>query len=361
MRLMILADAQSTHTLKWVNSLSIEVDAICLLSLREADTALYHHNIEFHNIDLKSKSQKSDETFKIGYLQFLKEVKKQIRNFKPDILHAYYATSYGLIGALSNFKPFVISVWGSDIFEFPQKSILHKQLLKYNLNKATIIQSTSKIMAKETMLYTTKKVETLAFGIDLNKFKPKKTNDNSFIIGTIKMLEEVYGINYLIEAFNILLKKHTDINLKLMIVGDGPKLNEYKELTEEYGIQESVTFVGAVAAAEAVKYHNMMSVFVALSLSESFGVSILEAAACGIPSVVSNVGGLPEIVIDGKTGFIVEPRSPEQAAEAISKYITDPSLKDKMGENARLFVEQNYDWKNSVSEQLDIYSKIIKI
>lgn len=351
MRIMILADAKSPHTIKWANSLSDSGIEICLLSFRKAEQNNY--NTDIKHISLNTESNK------ISYLKLLPIVKKEIKNFKPDILHSYYASSYGLIGALTKFQPFVISVWGSDIFEFPRKSFLHKSILKYNLQKASFLQSTSKAMAVEANKYTKKQIGIIPFGIDIEHFKPITKTDNTFVIGTVKWLEDIYGINYLIDTFYLLTKKHPNKKLKLLIVGSGSKESHYKQMVTDYKISDFVEFTGAVESKETVKYHQQMSVFVALSLQESFGVAVIEAAACGIPAVVSNVGGLPEVVENGKTGFVVESRNPEQAAEAISKLIINKELHQQFNLNAREFVVKNYNWSENTNQQIELYNSYL--
>lgn len=139
-------------------------------------------------------------------------MKKVITEFKPDILHAHYASSYGLLGALSGFHPYIISVCGSDVFDFPNTSFLHKIVLKYNLSVADKILSTSNVMAIETSKYTNKEIIVTPFGIDLDKFKPLSVktifNKENIVIGTITILEEKYGIEYLIRAFAIVKNKY---------------------------------------------------------------------------------------------------------------------------------------------------------
>ncbi len=354
MKLMILADAKSPHTIKWANALSNQGIEICILSFRKAINENYNHNII--NISLNSEGSK------FSYLKLLPIVKREITTFKPDILHSYYASSYGLIGALSNFQPLVISVWGSDIFEFPKKSFLHKSILKLNFKKANFLQSTSKTMAIEAKKYTNKELEIVPFGIDTEHFKPKIINkkDDTIVIGTIKWLEEIYGIKYLIEAFNILVKQHSNKKLKLLIVGGGSKEKEYKQLVDNLGISDKVEFTGAVSKEETIKYHQRISIFIALSLQESFGVAVLEAAACEVPAVVSNVGGLPEVVINNKTGYVVESKNPKQAAEAISKLLLNNKLLTNFGINARQFVIENYNWTDNIDNQIKLYNSYIK-
>ncbi len=150
------------------------------------------------------------EASKIEYVKALPALKQAIKAFQPDVVHAHYATSYGMLGASSGFHPLIISVWGSDIYEFPIKSFLHKSFLKRNLRKADYIWSTGEAMAKEASKYTSKNIDITPFGIDLNAFKPMNVkslfNDEDIVIGTIKSLESNYRIDLLIGAFEILNK-----------------------------------------------------------------------------------------------------------------------------------------------------------
>ena len=96
------------------------------------------------------------------------------------------------------------------------------------------------------------------------------------------------------------------------------------------------------------------------SESESFGVAVIEAEACRIPVVVSDIGGLPEVVQDNVTGFIVPPKNPEATAEAIEKLILDENLRNKMGVAGREFVLKNYEWSKNAKIMENLYKTIIR-
>jgi len=107
---------------------------------------------------------------KSTYLLSIVRFKRVIKKFGCDILHAHSASSYGLLGSLVNFHPYVISVWGNDVYNFPQKSSFYSNLIKYNFKRCDLILSTSKIMAKETSKYSPKGIIVTPFGIDIEKF-----------------------------------------------------------------------------------------------------------------------------------------------------------------------------------------------
>ena len=124
-------------------------------------------------------------------------------------------------------------------------------------------------MAEEIRGYTTKAIEVTPFGVDLDIFRPRQVasifDKNDIVIGTIKALEEEYGIEYLIRAFRILKKKQKNLPLKLLIVGGGFQEKYLKDLARELKIDRDIVFAGRVSHNEVPNYHNMLSVFVSLS------------------------------------------------------------------------------------------------
>ncbi len=360
MKIMILADASSPHTIRWANALSELHINVLVVSLTPFYNDNYNQNIQLHSLSKDIKlSQNKGISEKISYFKLLKPVKKLIKSFKPDILHAYYASSYGFIGALSRFKPFVISVWGSDVFEFPKLGFLQKKILKYNLKAANTIFATSEALAAETKLYTNTSIHILPFGINLEKFFPVDQNYEFFTIGTVKGMRDIYGITDLIKSFALAQNLAPEIPWKLLLVGDGPNIDEYKNLVKSLNIDDKTQFTGYVNHNETPYYYNQMNVFVALSRSESFGVAVLEAQACGVPVIVSNVGGLPEVVDDQNTGFIIDRNNHQKAAQLFVKLATDKLIYTSLSQKAVEFVKLYYDWKDSVQQQYNFYKELI--
>lgn len=363
-KVLFLSDGSSIHTKRWVNSLAEKGARIYLFSLKPVNKDDYpDHDFTFTDFDLQKRAGGFS---KLGYLKVLPELKKVIREFKPDIMHAHFATSYGLLGALSGFHPFVLSVWGSDVFDFPKKSSLHRKVLEYNLKKADKILSTSNVMEVETKNYTDKEIEVTPFGINTELFKPENADrtastpfsESDIVVGTIKLLEDKYGINYLIEAFSMVAKKHPELPLRLLIVGDGSERKNLEALTEKLEIKDKVYFAGMADYSKVPYFNNILDVYAALSNYESFGVAVIEAQSCGKPVVVSDAGGLPEVVEDGVTGFVVERKNAAAAAEKIEKLVLDSELRKSIGNAGRERVLKLYDWNENVSQMMKIYNKI---
>ncbi len=365
MRLLLLSDPNSVHTIKWAKSLAQKNIDIVTFGLGDFHVKDYDNIKNIKVITLNEVITRDEGSFtKLKYLRALPIIKNIMREFKPDIVHAHYASSYGLLGALSGFSPFVLSVWGSDVFSFPKKTFLHKTLLKYSLKKADKILSTSHVMATETSQYTDKNIEVTPFGIDMEQFCPTEVKSlfakDDIVIGTVKTLEEKYGIEYLVKAFKIVCDKHPHLPLKLLIVGGGSLEEKLKQLTKDLNIEERTIFTGVIPFEYVPKYHNMLSVSVSVSNSESFGVAIIEALSCAKPVVVANVGGLPEVVEDGVTGFVVPPRDEIETAKAIEKLILDKKLRITIGQNGRERVRKLYNWNDNVKQMIDIYREILK-
>lgn len=235
MNILILSDPSSPHTIKWVNSLHREGIEVFLFGLSKYVPAQYDDGVRIESLGTpESIKAKLDGNFlKLMYFAAFPRLKKIIRTFKPDIIHSHYAASYGLIGALSGFHPFILSVWGIDILTFPNNSVFHKKMIEYSLKKADKVLATSHYLARETNKYTSKEILITPFGIDTEIYTSRIVNpifeEDDIVIGTVKSMERKYGIEYLIKSFSIVKKKYQHKNLKLLLVGGGSlakKLNK---------------------------------------------------------------------------------------------------------------------------------------
>lgn len=368
MKVLILGDPSAAHTKKWLNALAengIDIYFFGLLPfVPEEYPAIPREHFFIENMGENINSKSDGSLSKLKYLKTLPAIKKIISDIRPDILHSYYASSYGLLGTLTGFKPFLVSVWGSDIYSFPQKSFLHKMVIEYVLRKSDLILSTSNVMAGEIQRYTNNDIRVIPFGIDINKFYKERKRQifstDDIVIGTIKKLEKNYAVDILIKAFKLLVDKYKDKPLKLLIVGGGVEQENLKKLTEELGIQNRVQFTGWVPYNKIQEYHNELDIAACLSINESFGVSILESFACGVPVVASDAVGFKEIVVDRKDGLIVGINNIKETVEALSTFIESKEIREQFGNAAREHVIKNYNLIENVTQTINLYNNIIK-
>ena len=352
MRILYLADSKSPHTQKWVRHFVRRGTDVHIASL--VDTPI--EGATLHPMWRPTKT-------KLDYLANVGFIKKLVRRLKPDILHAHYATSYGLLGALSGFHPFVISTWGMDVLGFPETSLLHQRLLRWNLSRSDAVCATSHQLGRATERYIRngRKAIITPFGVDLKNFRSiEKQNQKDVTVGIVKSLEPKYGVEYLIRAFAAVQKNFPHV--QLLIVGDGNLFKNLKKLTFALEIAATTTFIGRVPHQEVPIWLNRIDIFVNSSVhaSETFGVAVLEASATEIPVIASHIGGLPEVIEDGITGFLVPPRDVAALAEKIELLVSDENLRKRMGRAGREFVMKNYDWSENAKIMEQLYDSLVK-
>lgn len=357
MKVALLAPGSSVHAVRWANGLAGLGCEIDFISLHPRDPGL-QSDVRFHLLPFGAP---------LGYIAAAVRLKMLLREIAPDLLNAHYATGYGLLARLSGFSPLMLSVWGSDVYVFPEKSALRRIMLRSNLKAATSIGSTSRSMARKTAeTYVHKSVFITPFGVDESIFYPRasseKKRERTVIIGTVKSLRDVYGVDILIKAFALVRKRlEGQINVELEITGEGPESATLKKLVEQLNISDCVRFHGAVPHGAVPEMLSRLDIYVALSRSESFGVAVLEAKACGVPVVVSDADGPAEVTIDGGTGIIVPKENVALAAEAIEKLVRDPVLRTEIGKRGREHVLQSYTWSGSLETMMNAYRKTLDL
>lgn len=360
-KIVLLGPGNSIHVKRWVNSLSnmgYQVDLITKHPIDEPFAA----GVTVHLLPCRGI---------LGYFSMVPVVRKLLRDIKPDIVNAHYASGYGTTARLVNHRPWLLSVWGSDVYDFPHKSPLHRWLVKKNLQAASQVASTSHCMADETRQLSPElgNIAITPFGVDLSAYvgiKPEPGEQKSkLIIGTVKTMKPTYGIDTLIEAFALLQKSlqskpgSVAPDIELRLVGGGEQTPELHALAVRLGIADKVSFVGRVPHTQVPQELAKLDIYVALSRQESFGVAIIEAGAAGRPVVVSDAGGLPEVTMDGVTGFVVPRENPAAAAAALEGLVLDATLRNQMGKAGQAHVAQHYSWDACVKTMLGVYQETI--
>lgn len=362
MRILFLSNAASIHTVRWVNALSERGHEVHLVYKFDDMPKENEISEKVNQYRLKYSGTK-------GYFLNAIQLRQLSRKIDPDIVNAHYASGYGTLVRLARLHPVVLSVWGSDVYEFPYQSKFKMKILLDNLRYASIIASTSTSMAEQVKLLLkdeTKKIYITPFGVDLSQYSKNNNNERNtdkIVIGNVKSLKEVYGMEYLIRAIDFLVKAdEEDLSKKLdvRIYGDGPLRDELENLTRVLNLQDIITFKGLIPNSDVPKALEEMDIFCASSIQESFGVSLVEAMAMGLPVVATDVSGFREVVDHEKTGIIVENKNPEKIANALEKLIFNRELRREFGENGRNRVEELYNWENNVTKMLGIYERLSK-
>jgi glycosyltransferase involved in cell wall biosynthesis len=299
---------------------------------------------------------------KWSYLTKIWKLKSLLRELNPDILHSHYASSFGFLASFIGHRKKILSVWGEDIVEFPERSNLHRAIIKKSLNASYVITATSEFLKDRVRQFVRidQLLHVIPFGVDTRLFRYICNKDRSTaVIGIAKGLRMKYGHATLLDAARLLVEKNYDI--RIQIIGSGRDDNWLRRKASDLNLDAYVSFRGVIPHEELPAALRELDIFVMPSeCEEGFGVAALEASSTGLPVVATRVGGVPEVVMDNKTGFLVERENVKELAEALERLIVDPDLREKMGRAGRAYVEDNYRWESNLKEMSDLYMKVMR-
>lgn len=175
------------------------------------------------------------------------------------------------------------------------------------------------------------------------------------VIGFLGRLEPIKNPDLLIDAFAIARKKVPDA--KLVVMGKGELMASLQKRTREYGIAQSILFAGLIKNPMPVI--PKLKALVSTSLLEAASLSILEAMMCGIPVLATNVGGNPELIKSGETGYLIESGSLQNLAEAMVKVLSDEDLAQRLGDRAKADVMERFSFHSMVEKYKNIYRELL--
>ena len=308
----------------------------------------------------------------ISYAHFVSRY--AIKNIKPnpDLIHAHfsYPDGFGMIGLAKKWNiPLVISALGTIERKVAYEgSYNSKQIIKA-MNFADQVLSVS----EDLKLHIVKlginenKVIVVPNGVDTEKFRPMgKENARNLlnlpvdknIVLFVGALRSIKGVDYLIEA----AKNFVNMNTELYMVGrdDGLKKKLLK-MAHELKITDLVKFIGPVNHEEIPLWVSASDILVLPSLSEGRPNVVLEALACEVPVVATDVGGIPELMINGETGYLVPAKNSLELSKKVNKLLEDENLREKMGKLGRKsIIRRGLTWEAHAKKTVSIYSKLLQ-
>jgi glycosyltransferase involved in cell wall biosynthesis len=202
------------------------------------------------------------------------------------------------------------------------------------------------------------KIEVIPVCINTGIYRPGKreshTNCRILFVGR---LVPIKGIKLLIDAFLDLIKevKHAE----LLVIGDGPLRTELETMLTKLKIKNRVKLLGSLPRSKILEYYQSSDIFALPSFYESFGIVNLEAMSCGLPVISTFVGGIPEVVKDGYSGFLIEPGNKFLLKEYLIKLISDDGLREKIGYQARQHVVRNFSYEVIIPKMIEVYEEAL--
>jgi colanic acid/amylovoran biosynthesis glycosyltransferase len=207
------------------------------------------------------------------------------------------------------------------------------------------------------------RTQTHYIGVDCQTIRPRADFEETPLILHVARLVEVKGTRYLLRAFATVARKYDRV--QLLIIGDGPLRRQLHALTASLGMRDRVEFLGAVPHVAVLSWMRKAAMLVlpgirtATGREEGLGMVLLEAAATGVPIVGSRVGGIPECMLEGKTGFLVPERDEDALARRMAELLEDPVRRHRMGAAGRALVEDRFDIDRQTAVLEDYYDSLI--
>ena len=274
---------------------------------------------------------------------------------RPAAIHAHFFIPQGivavLVGRILNI-PVVITGHGADVCGL--RGRLWHTLRKAVSSRAEVITVVSRDMATKLPRVTSLRGEppnVMPMGVETEHFaaEPEPGENSDLAVLFVGRLAKKKGVEYLLRAFPDVLSRHPDA--RLLLVGDGPCRAELETMSSQLGVADRVRFAGAQPAAALPRFYRSSDIFVLPSVvarsgdTEGLPAVLLEAFAAGRPAVATSAGGIPEVVIHGRTGLLVEPESPPALAAAINQLLDSPAQARRMGALAQRWVRRKLDWR----------------
>lgn len=292
-----------------------------------------------------------------------------------DLIHAHFAIDgvYALSLAKKKDIPLITTLHGFDVTVSKKELLnsrspawinyfLHQNKLKKNGEKFICV---SQFIAEQAVRngFPEGKIIQHYIGIDVDKYLQSEPLDDSGIILHVARLVEKKGTAILVTALKHIQKRYPEV--KLVIVGDGPLLPQLRAQISSLGLDNNVIFTGALAHVEVMELMRKAHMLILPSITaktgdaEGLGMVLLEAAVTGVPVIGTNHGGIPEAIIDGETGFLVDENNDRQLAERILFLMDNRTTRLSMGKKAREFVAQKFNLTRQTKKLEEIYKDVI--
>ena len=327
----------------------------------------FTENVYFHEVNSIKYPLFEHEPYVLALASKLVDV---VQYEKLEILHIHYAIPHATAAFLAQSIlrekginiPFVTTLHGTDI-TIVGKDATFEPVVSFSINHSDGVTAVSESLKADTLkhFHVGKEIKVIPNFIDFTRFKysPKdhfKTaiapNGEKIIIHTsnfrkVKRVEDVVAI------FSRIIK---EIPAKLLLIGDGPERSHIEKVCRELNTCDWVTFLGKQEAIEEIL--SIGDLFVLPSESESFGLAALEAMACEVPVISSNAGGIPEVNINGVTGFLSDVGDVDSMAQNAITLLKDPEMLKTFRKNA-LKQAHNFDLKTILLQYEAVYNRVV--
>jgi len=334
---------------------------------RPARLTGYHANVSFHRVQIAPYPLFKYPPYDLALSSVLRDVSES-RGL--DVLHVHYAMPHAVSALLARDmlgtkRPKIVTtLHGTDI-TIVGLDRAYFQPTRYGIERSDVVTTVSEWLRGETLRFfqPTRAVEVVPNFADMERFQPREEPcplRRCLVPAGEKVLSHVSNfreVKRVADVVGIFARVAAKIPSRLLLAGDGPEIATAERVARESGVADRVHFLGEVEDVERV--YTSSDLFLLPSEHESFGLSALEALACGVPVIGSDAGGLPEVVKSGRTGFLVEVGDVESAAEHATKLLRDEPLRRRRGAAAREDVVARFAGPAVVDRYLALYERAL--
>jgi glycosyltransferase involved in cell wall biosynthesis len=290
------------------------------------------------------------------------DLRRVIQQIKPDLIHAGPIQNCAFLAALGGFRPILTMSWGYDLVIEADKSAWMRWVTRYTLKRSAFFASDANVTREKAIAYGMDPQRTVIFpwGTDIEHFVPKKPATRPASPLTLfcnRTWESIYGVDVLAKAFVKVAAQNPKVNL--ILLGGGSQGSKIRQILMNGGVLEQIHFGGQVAQADLPRWYHMADLYISPSHVDGSSVSLMEALACGLPSLVSDIPGNKEWIEDGVNGWLFQDGDADDLAEKISRAIRNRKMFKKVGEAARKTAEEKADWKKNFGKLLEAYDHVI--
>jgi L-malate glycosyltransferase len=325
-----------------------------------------YHNIYYHQVEVNQYNVFQYPPYDIALASKMAEVANR-ENL--DLLHVHYAIPHAVCAILAKQMinrdiKIVTTLHGTDITILGNDHSL-SEAIKFGIEKSDYVTAVSNSLIKETnaLLSPQKRIETVYnfidervyHRIDARNLKEKlQIHKDEKVIIHVSNFRPVKKVPDVVKAFSKVIKH---IPAKLLLVGDGPEMSVVCNLVTELGLRDKVLFLGKQDNVEEL--YSLSDLMLLLSEKESFGLVALEAMACGVPCIGTNIGGIPEVIEDGENGFTCFVGDIETIADKAITLLKDSDVHERFSSNAVKTVQEKFRADQIVSQYESIYYQLL--
>jgi len=304
------------------------------------------------------------ESFRWGNLfKLVRDFRRLTKEIKPDLIHAGPIQTCAFIAVLSGFRPILTMSWGFDLMDDVHKGKIWDFATRYTLKRSTFFTSDANVTKDKAVLYGMNPNKTIVFpwGVDLEHFDAKtfkRENVETFTLFCNRSWETRYGVDVLAKAFVKVAQQKDNVDLILLNGGShGAKL---RGIFQRGGVLDRVTFGGQISQTDLPSWYHMADLYISPSHVDGSSVSLMEALACGLPCLVSDIPANKEWIVEDENGWLFRDNDADHLAEKILAAMNQRERMPEVGRSARRSAESRADWKKNSEKLLKAYEEIVQ-